>query len=120
MRNVHVGQFRIEGLKPVAGPNPVLCRMRLDLDGILHVTAIEKETGLSKHVVDQRRHPPRDAAEIARGREELDRLFARRGAGRGRGRARTREGELHRSFGPPGAEPEPRSTRPPAPPPLPA
>jgi molecular chaperone DnaK len=47
MRNVHLGQCRVEGLQPVAGPHIVLCRMRLDLDGILHVTAIEKRTGLS-------------------------------------------------------------------------
>src|SRR5207249_2646451 len=68
----------IEGLTPISGPNPVLCRMRLDLDGILHVTAIEKKTGLSKHVAISGATRRRDAAEIARGREELDRLFASR------------------------------------------
>jgi molecular chaperone DnaK (HSP70) len=78
LRNVHVGQFRIEGMKPVAGPNPVLCRMRLDVDGILHVTAIEKETGLSKHVSISGATRRRDAAEVAKGREELARLFGRR------------------------------------------
>jgi molecular chaperone DnaK (HSP70) len=78
MRNVHVGHFRIEGLAPLSGPNPVLCRMRLDLDGILHVTAIEKKTGLSKHVAITGATRRRDATELARGREDLDRLFARR------------------------------------------
>ena len=78
LKNVHVGHFRVEGLTPVAGPNPVLCRMRLDLDGILHVTAIEKKTGLSKHVAISGATRRRDAAELTRGREELDRLFAKR------------------------------------------
>ena len=78
MRNVHVGHFRIEGLKSVAGANIVLCRMRLDLDGILHVTGIEKDTGLSKHVAITGATRRRDSAEITRGREDLDRLFATR------------------------------------------
>ena len=78
MRNVHVGHFRIDGLHAVAGPNPVLCRMRLDLDGILHVTAIEKKTGLSKHVAITGATRKRDAAEIISSKAELDRLFAGR------------------------------------------
>jgi len=78
IRNVHIGHFRIEGLQPIGGPNEVLCRMRLDLDGILHVTAIEKTTGLSKHVKISGATRQRDAAEIISSREELDRLFARR------------------------------------------
>src|SRR5271166_1536775 len=36
--------------RPTQEPNEVLCRMSLDVDGILHVTAIEKETGKSKHI----------------------------------------------------------------------
>lgn len=75
MKNVHVGHFSVEGLKPVAGPNPVLCRMRLDLDGILHVTAVEKRTGMSKHVAISGATRRRGEAEMARGREELARLF---------------------------------------------
>jgi molecular chaperone DnaK (HSP70) len=78
LQNVHVGHFRIEGLTPTSDPNPVLCRMRLDLDGILHVTAIEKKTGLSKHVAISGATRRRDATEIARGREAIEKLFAER------------------------------------------
>ncbi len=78
MKNVHVGHFKIDGLKPVEGPNTVLCRMRLDLDGILHVTAIEKNTGLSKHVAISGATRQRDAGEMTRGRREIDRLFSGR------------------------------------------
>jgi molecular chaperone DnaK (HSP70) len=82
MRNVHIGQFRVEGLQPLAGPNSVLCRMRLDLDGILHVTAIEKQTGLSKHITISGASRKRNAGEIISSKEEIDRLFAGRVANR--------------------------------------
>jgi molecular chaperone DnaK len=78
LKNVHVGHFRVEGLSPVEGPNPVLCRMRLDVDGILHVTAIEKRTGLSKHVAISGATRRRDSTDIAKGREQLERLFSKR------------------------------------------
>jgi molecular chaperone DnaK (HSP70) len=39
--------------------NEVLCRMSLDLDGILNVTAIEKKSGLSKHITIARASKPR-------------------------------------------------------------
>ena len=42
LKNILVGDFLIEGLRPTEEPNEVLCRMSLDVDGILHVTAIEK------------------------------------------------------------------------------
>jgi molecular chaperone DnaK (HSP70) len=77
-KNVHVGNFRVEGLKPIAGPNIVLCRMRLDLDGILHVTAIEKETGLSKHVAITGATRRQNTTELAKSRQELQKLFSSR------------------------------------------
>jgi molecular chaperone DnaK len=46
-----VGQFKIQGLAPVACPNHILVRLDLDLNGILRVTATERATGLAKEVV---------------------------------------------------------------------
>ena len=43
LNNILVGNFRVEGLVAIPEPNEVLCRMRLDLDGILEVTAVEKQ-----------------------------------------------------------------------------
>lgn len=80
LKNVPVGNFRIEGLRPIEGPNEVLCRMRLDLDGILHVTAIEKQTGLSKHVAITGATRRRTSTELARGRDVLARLYSTRDA----------------------------------------
>jgi molecular chaperone DnaK len=50
LNNILVGRFLIEGLSAVPAGNEVLCRMDLDLDGILRVTATEKRTGLAKHI----------------------------------------------------------------------
>jgi molecular chaperone DnaK (HSP70) len=78
LRNIHIGKFKIEGLTPIEGPNAVLCRMRLDLDGILHVTAIEKGTGLSKHVAITGATRANESTDISHGRDKLNRLFANR------------------------------------------
>jgi molecular chaperone DnaK (HSP70) len=75
LRNLHLGQFRIVGLQPVEGPNPVLCRMRLDLDGILHVTAIEKKTGLSKHITISGATKRRTSGEIMHSKRQIEQLF---------------------------------------------
>ncbi len=75
LRNVPVGQFKIEGLTPIYEPNVVLCKMALDLDGILHVTAIEKETGLSKAITIDNAFKARTDEEIAGNRRRIEGLF---------------------------------------------
>ncbi len=81
LKNVRIGMFTVEGLQSRAGANPVLCRMRLDLDGVLHVTAIEKETGLSKHVQFAGATRRQDEAQINRSRADLEELFRGRFGG---------------------------------------
>jgi molecular chaperone DnaK len=58
--------------------NEVLCRMRLDLDGILEVTAVEKCTGKSKHITISGTLPARTAEEIAAGRKRIQELYGSR------------------------------------------
>lgn len=48
--NTEIGRFMIEGLGDVGHGNPIITTFSLDLDGILHVTAREKETGLAKSI----------------------------------------------------------------------
>jgi molecular chaperone DnaK len=48
--NTLIGQFRVEGLRKVGQGNPIVINCHLDLNGMLKVTAIEKETGLNKTV----------------------------------------------------------------------
>jgi molecular chaperone DnaK len=81
LKNIPVGHFRVEGLRPTSELNPVLCRMNLDIDGILKVTAIEKETGKTKQITIDNALKPKSDAEIAAAREHLDTLFDGRAAG---------------------------------------
>jgi molecular chaperone DnaK len=74
LKNVLVGKFTIEGFTPVQEENEVLCRMSLDLDGILKVEAIEKRTGLSKHITIRNATQPMSDADLARARQRLEQL----------------------------------------------
>lgn len=78
LRNILVGEFRIKGLTPTREQNEVLCRMSLNLDGILNVTAIEKRSGLSKHIAIARALEAKSEAEIAAARKRLEALYATR------------------------------------------
>ena len=78
LKNILVGDFRIEGLTPMYEPNEVLCKMRLDLDGILEVTATEKQTGKAKQVTIANALRAKTPEEIAAGRKRIQELFASR------------------------------------------
>jgi hypothetical protein len=78
LRNILVGDFTVKGLTPMRDFNEVICRMSLDLDGILNVTAIEKKSGLSKHITIARALEARSEAEIAAARKRLEALYATR------------------------------------------
>jgi molecular chaperone DnaK len=78
LKDILVGNFFVEGLTPVAEENEVLCRMSLDIDGILRVEAIEKRTGLSKHIVIKDAIKPKSEAELAHARARLRHLYSER------------------------------------------
>jgi molecular chaperone DnaK (HSP70) len=78
LRNILVGDFGVKGLTPTRDFNEVLCRMSLDLDGVLNVTAIEKKSGLSKHVTIARALEAKSEAEIAAARKRLETLYSTR------------------------------------------
>jgi molecular chaperone DnaK (HSP70) len=75
LNNILVGQFLIEGLSRVPAGNEILCRMDLDLDGILRVTATEKRTGLAKHITIEGATTALSDEEIARARRRTAELF---------------------------------------------
>jgi molecular chaperone DnaK len=75
LKNILVGDFRIEGLNGMPGPNEILCRMRLDLDGILEVAAVEKRTGKSKQITIANALAAKTPAEIAAARKRSQELF---------------------------------------------
>jgi len=78
LQNVLVGDFRVEGLATADEPNEVLCRMSLDLDGILHVGAIEKRTGKSKHITIANALQAKSDEEIAAARKRISDLYSMR------------------------------------------
>ena len=83
LRNIPVGEFLVSRLTPMDDYNTVLCKMALDLDGILHVTAIEKCTGLSKQITIDNALQPQSEDEIAAGRQRLSGFFGERWASAG-------------------------------------
>lgn len=78
MKNIPVGEFYVEGLAPVDEPNELICRMSLDVDGILHVSATEKRTGLSKRITIANAFATKSEAEIAKARERIEAIYASR------------------------------------------
>jgi len=79
LKNILVGDFSIEGLTPVEDSNEILCRMRLDPDGILEVAAVEKRTGKTKHIRIANALRAKSAEEIAAGRRRIQELYETRG-----------------------------------------
>jgi len=79
MKNILIGDFQIEGLTAMPEMNEILCRMRLDLDGILEVTAVEKLTGKSKRITIANAFHEKSPEEIAAGRKRIQELYASRG-----------------------------------------
>jgi len=78
LQNVLVGDFNVEGLTTSSEPNEVMCRMSLDIDGILHVAAIEKRTGKSKHITIADALQAKSDEEIAAARQRIADLYAMR------------------------------------------
>jgi molecular chaperone DnaK (HSP70) len=78
LNNIPVGDFRVEGLTRMVEANEILCRMRLDLDGILEVTAVEKRTGTSKHITIAQALRSKSTEEIAAGRRRIQQLYESR------------------------------------------
>ncbi len=78
LKNIPVGDFRIGNLTETKDSNEILCRMKLDLDGILDVAAVEKRTGKSKQITIANALQAKTPDEIAAGRKRIQELYAAR------------------------------------------
>jgi molecular chaperone DnaK len=78
LKNILVGDFTIGDLTKTEDLNEILCRMRLDLDGILEVTSQEKVTGKSKRITIANAMQAKTPEEIAAGRKRIQELFESR------------------------------------------
>ncbi len=80
LKNIQIGEFRVEGLSKAPAGNEVVLDLALDRDGILHVAAREKRTGLERRIsIDQAvaRYEP---AELQQAKERIGALFGETGA----------------------------------------
>ena len=50
LNNIEIGQFMVEHLSKAPAGNPIVLQFSLDLNGIMNVTAREKNTGLEKSI----------------------------------------------------------------------
>jgi molecular chaperone DnaK len=75
LRNVKIGEFLIQGLSKVPAGNPIVMRLDLDLDGILHVSAKEKKSGLAKSITIDNAISRFEGEEMAQAKERMRTLF---------------------------------------------
>lgn len=75
LNNILIGRFFAEGFSQAPAGNEILCRMDLNLDGILHVTVTEKRTGRTKHISIEGATTAMSREEVARARQRMHALF---------------------------------------------
>lgn len=75
LNNIKIGEFMVEGLSDVPAGNPIIVKLDLDLDGILHVSAMEKRTGLQKSIEINNAFSNLEDNELNTAKERLKGLF---------------------------------------------
>jgi molecular chaperone DnaK (HSP70) len=75
LENIEIGHFRIEGLGKARAGNTILLDLALDRDGILHVSAKEKATGLERRITIDKAMSRLDDNELGTARERINQLF---------------------------------------------
>jgi len=75
LNNIKIGEFTVENLSKVPAGNPIILELALDLDGILRVSAREKNTGLEKSIHIDKAISQFQENELATARERVDALF---------------------------------------------
>jgi molecular chaperone DnaK len=75
LKNTEIGHFRVTGLQKLPSGNIITVKLALDLDGILHISAKEKSSGLEKSITIDHALAKMEAAEINSAKYRLDKLF---------------------------------------------
>jgi len=75
LENIEIGEFRVEGLGIAPAGNTIILDLALDRDGILHVSAKEKATGLERRIIIDKAMSRYDGDAIASARERINSLF---------------------------------------------
>ena len=75
LKNIQIGEFRVEGLSKAPAGNAIILDLGLDRDGILQVSAKEKKTGLERRITIDKAMPRYDKGELDEARARIAELF---------------------------------------------
>jgi molecular chaperone DnaK len=75
LQNIEIGEFRVEGLAKAPAGNTIILDLALDRDGILHVSAKEKTTGLERRITIDKATSRLDENELDSARQRINELF---------------------------------------------
>ncbi|MEA2078553.1 MAG: Hsp70 family protein, partial [Pseudomonadota bacterium] len=75
LNNTEIGRFLVEGLEEVPAGNPIIATFSLDLNGILHVNAREKASGLEKSITIDNAIARFEEEQMEQARVRIDELF---------------------------------------------
>lgn len=75
LNNIQIGEFMVEGLSQAPQGDPILLKLDIDLNGILHVSAKEKNTGLEKSIVIDNAISRFEGASMAAAKERIKEIF---------------------------------------------
>lgn len=75
LNNILIGEFTVEGLQDTPANNPIVLALNLDLNGILTVTATEKNTGLKKSITINNAMSRFDDQQIDAAKNRIDALL---------------------------------------------
>lgn len=75
LNNIEIGEFSITGLRDVPAGNVITVRLDLDINGLLHVSATEKDTGLEKSITINNAIGRFQEEELAQARSRVSALF---------------------------------------------
>ncbi len=76
LNNISIGRFLVEGLRDAPAGNPLITTFSLDLNGILHVSAREKETGLEHSITIDQAISRFTGDKLSEARERINAMFA--------------------------------------------
>jgi molecular chaperone DnaK (HSP70) len=75
LQDIQLGEFCVEGLSEAPAGNPIIIDLALDRDGILHVSATEKNTGLERRITIDKAIPRYDKNKLDDARRRITDLF---------------------------------------------
>ena len=77
LENIQIGEFQVTGLSKAPAGNPVIIDLALDRDGILQVSAREKNTGLERRITIDKAMSRYDRAQLEEARHRIGELFGK-------------------------------------------